>query len=66
MECESRHCFHVRCASDWLKVRPTCPLCRKDFRSKILDLDIQNVEIIEEDEVSMDDEDEEEIVHEEM
>ena len=65
MECESRHCFHVRCASDWLKIRPTCPLCRENFRSKILDLDIQNVQITEEEEdASIDDE--EEIVNEEI
>ncbi|KAK8559907.1 hypothetical protein V6N13_016639 [Hibiscus sabdariffa] len=28
---ECRHSFHLRCIDAWLKVRPTCPLCRTDI-----------------------------------
>ena len=62
MECESRHCFHARCGSEWLKVRPTCPLCRRDFRQQILDLNVDNVKELE---VPDEEDEEEEVVEEE-
>ncbi|CAM0880376.1 unnamed protein product [Alopecurus aequalis] len=27
-----RHAFHARCVDAWLRLRPTCPVCRATFR----------------------------------
>ena len=36
LECDSRHFFHRDCGTEWIKIKSTCPLCRQDFREKIL------------------------------
>ena len=30
LRCSDRHVFHTGCLGNWLRVSPTCPLCRKD------------------------------------
>ena len=31
-----KHCFHTVCLFDWLKINPSCPMCRKNFRLDLL------------------------------
>jgi hypothetical protein len=35
--------FHEKCYSDWMKINPTCPLCRKLFivEQRVIDIDIE-------------------------
>lgn len=30
------HCFHTTCLFDWLKINPSCPFCRTNFRINLL------------------------------
>ena len=54
-----KHFFHTECIFDWLKINPSCPMCRQSFRIQLieeiisyLDQSIQlNHNIPEEDEV---------------
>ena len=43
-------------------MRPTCPLCRRDFRQQILDLNVDNIKELE---VPDEEDEEEEVVEEE-
>lgn len=28
IDCECQHCYHIHCLNQWLRLHPTCPLCR--------------------------------------
>ena len=28
LQCDKRHFFHWDCARQWIKIKPSCPLCR--------------------------------------
>ena len=42
--CDSKHYFHSKCGSEWLEIKPECPLCRKNFKNEIKDFALLNPE----------------------
>jgi hypothetical protein len=44
MVLKCRHKFHEKCIFDWLKVKPTCPMCRKNVRLDLLSMIIEHLE----------------------
>ena len=41
-----KHSFHQECLFDWLKINPSCPMCRKNFRVDLLEEIIKYLELI--------------------
>merc|ERR1711943_159549 len=38
------HCFHLKCATDWISKRPSCPVCRARVVGHVA-LDMQDVNV---------------------
>jgi hypothetical protein len=45
MKTNCNHCFHNNCMTEWLKIKNSCPLCRKKVETESDSLDIQIPEI---------------------
>lgn len=33
---ECNHYYHKKCIFDWCKIKPTCPICKRNFRLDIM------------------------------
>lgn len=38
------HLFHYNCLTEWFKMKPNCPICRKPFRPAMLELYLENID----------------------
>lgn len=38
------HCFHKQCMSEWLKIKNSCPMCRKKVINDVNDVNEDNSE----------------------